>query len=213
MNRCLLLLVAVALAGCAAAPRLPVADPDARWQERRGELSAMTHWQVKGRLGVRTRERGGSATVIWDRRQEDHRMELYGPFGGGRVRITQDALGAVMVDNKKLRTAAPTAEELLYLRVGWHVPFDAMTYWISGLPAPDDPAEQTVDEYGRLKTLLQAGWEVNFIDYRRQAAYELPRKIFARALPGTVHLASADGRDLGDKLEVRLVIKRWKLYP
>lgn len=209
MSRWALLALVVLLAGCATTARTPVADPDARWAVRRAELTRLDTWSVTGRLGVRTSDEGGSATLVWDRDRNVHRLELYGPFGGGRVRITQDASGASLIDSKKRQQTAATAEELLFRQAGWHVPFDAVQYWVAGLPAPGAVAAQTLDEHGRLETLRQFGWEVRFLDYRRDGGYDLPKKIFARALPGTAHLAADDGRDLGDRLEVRLVIKRW----
>ena len=96
--------------------------------------------------------------------------------------------------------------QLLVETTGWDVPFDDMDWWVRGLPAPGAKAEQELDEDGRLKTLTQLGWEVEFLEYGRYGAYELPSKLFARRhenVPGIGlnHMT----------LEVRVVIERWVL--
>lgn len=184
---------------------------DDLWNFRKLQLEQITSWSLKGRLGVKAKKRGGSATVIWSRDGEEHHIELYGPFGGGRVIIAQTADGAILRDNKKNEFYGETAEELLYSRLGWHVPFQAMQYWVSGLPAPGDAELQQVDTGGLLTQVSQQGWMVTFNEYAAQDELLLPRKLVVSALPGTVQVFDRKGRDLGDELDVKLVIKRFTL--
>src|SRR3989344_5287733 len=83
------------------------------------------------------------------------------------------------------------------------------TAWVGGvrgLPAPGAKAEQELDEDGRLKTLTQLGWAVEFLEYGRYGAYELPSKLFAR------RHENVPGIGLNHvTLEVRVVIERWAL--
>lgn len=203
----LLLLVSV---GCTSVPtRPPVKDPVKTWNLRADMVAGVASWSLRGRMAVRTEDRGDSATLLWDRDGVDHKIELYGPFGGGRIRIVQDANGAILRDAKKHTDKAPTASELLYRRVGWHVPFDAMQYWILGLPEAGIPFSKTLDQWGRLKTLSQSGWDVIFREYKEVEPYELPRKLFITAQPGTVHLVNEQGEDAGDNIQVKMVVKRW----
>ena len=197
------------LAGCVSPPAPIPDDPDAEWQQRVGELSNIANWEVKGKLAVKTHKRGGQATMLWRRDEEDHNINLYGPFGGGRVIMTRTPQGATLRDNKKKTYHADTAEELLYRVAGWRVPFKSMRYWVLGLPRPQEGYEQTVDSWGRLKTLRQSGWEVEFTEYRDFSGRELPRKFHMTALPGTVHMAD-DELDESDQVRVRVLIKRWR---
>jgi len=203
---------AILLTGCATmGPKLSTIEASAQWAARQVQLAAIDSWTVKGRLGVRTNTRGGVATVIWHRERDTHRIELFGPFGGGRVRISQDATSARLIDARQQRSVGRTAEEVLFARVGWHVPFEAMRYWVVGLPAPGAADAQQLDVLGRLMTLRQAGWEITFDDYRPTRRVELPWRISLKALPGAVHRVTVDGTDLGDRLEVKLRIKEWAL--
>ena len=208
------ILLLLVFAGCTTVPtRPPVADPTEAWNVHARRMAGVVSWSLKGRMAVRTEVSGDSATLLWDRDGIDHKIELYGPFGGGRIRIVQDAKGAILRDAKKYTDKATTASELLYRRVGWPVPFEAMQYWVLGLPEAGKPFTKTLDEWGRLKTLSQAGWDVNYREYKEVAPYELPRKLFITAQPGTVHLVNEEGEDAGDNIQVKMVVKRWTLKP
>jgi outer membrane lipoprotein LolB len=205
-------LVTVAISGCASNQLRDPSNSAASqelWQGRQAKLETIKDWDIKGRLGVRTEDDGGSATLIWDRRGENHVIELYGPFGGGRVHIEQNPQGATMQDNKKVVYEDVSASALLYRRIGWHVPFDSLTYWLRGLPEPGLVAGLTLDSDGRVIGFQQHGWEISMVDYNTHQGIDLPRKIFIKASPGTVHLVDDDGKDLGDKLEVKVILKRW----
>ncbi len=209
----LLILAAAVLTGCAVTPqRPPAADPDRAWRERLAKTSGLNHWEIKGRLGVRTHQRGGQATIVWKRDGDDHNINLYGPLGGGRAVLVETADGAEMKDTKKKTYYADNAEELLYRVAGWRVPFGAMKYWVLGLPAEQDAFEHTLDQWGRVSELRQAGWEIRFIEYRDYEGMELPRKMF---LKSSLALESGGGSaaasDEDERVEVRLVIKHWIL--
>lgn len=173
---------------------------------------ALDHWEIKGRLGVRTHKRGGQATIVWKRDGDDHNINLYGPLGGGRAVLVENASGAELKDSKKKTYYADNAEALLYQVAGWRVPFGAMKYWVLGLPAKQEAFEQTLDQWGRVSELRQSGWEIRFIEYRDYDGVELPRKMFLKSLAAREHItASGDGPGENDRVEVRLVIKTWIL--
>lgn len=197
------------LSACASTPPSPVGDPTQVWQRRVESLSAISDWEVKGKLAVKTHKRGGQATMLWQRQAEDHSINLYGPLGGGRVVLSRTAEGATLRDNKKNTYHAPTAEELLYRIAGWQVPFGAMRYWVLGIPKPDVPYQQSLDERGRLQSLQQSGWDIEFLEYREFEGQELPRKFFMSARSGVAHIAE-DQLGENDQVRVKVIIKRWR---
>jgi len=206
-------ILAAVLTGCVSAPpAVPAGNPAAVWQDRLEDLAGIGWWEVKGKLAVKTHKRGGQANMLWKRDGEDHNINLYGPLGGGRVILTRDSDGAVLRDNKKRVYHAPTAEELLYRVAGWQVPFQAMRFWVLGMPNPSEVYEQSIDDWGRLQTLRQAGWEVEFEEYKNFEGRELPRKFNMTALPGTQHIVD-DELDENDQVRVRVIIKRWSFQP
>lgn len=206
MRRAVIALVAVLISSCASVePPAPVGDPQQAWFARQARLSTITHWEIRGRLGVRARQRkkSGQATVIWAREGDRHNIRLYGPLGRGTVILTQDPAGATLRDSKKKTYTAGDARTLLNDTVGWDIPFDQLKYWLTGAPDPTVPMEVELDGRGRLKTLRQAGWDVRFLEYRRYQGLELPRKVYLNARPAR--------SPPGPGVEVRVVIKRWGL--
>jgi len=196
--RVFLLLLALLLAGCATAPeRAPVADIAAAWNARQARLARLETWSLRGRLALRTAEEGAHASLHWVRRQDVHRVDLAGPFGGGRVRVTYDGSGAELreADGKVHRDAS--VQELVARATGWWLPLEGLNYWVVGLPAPGAPAQRALDPWGRLQRLRQLGWTIEFLEYVREGGYELPRRLFIRR-------ASPE-----ETLEVRLVIEDW----
>jgi len=203
-------LLALLLSGCAAVPQQPlVENPDQEWQQRLDELYKIDTWEVKGKLAVRTHKRGGQANMLWRMEREDHSINLYGPLGSGRVILTRNREGATLRDQKKKTYQAGTAEELLYQVAGWRVPFKSLRYWLLGVPRPGVEYEQSLDGWGRLRTLRQSGWEIEFTEYKMFAGRELPRKFSLTALPGTAHIAN-DWLDENDQVRVKIIIKRWQ---
>jgi outer membrane lipoprotein LolB len=205
------MVVAGWLAGCATRPPLPpVADPDLAWQTRLAELQGASDWEVKAKLAVRTHERGGQASMLWQRQMDAHRVNLYGPFGGGRVILTSDSQGATLRDSRKQSYNAVSAEAVLYRVVGWRIPFERLQYWVLGVPAPGLDYTHTLDERGRLAILRQDGWEIIYQEYDQFAGREMPRKMSLQAA-GTVTGLPPDDAGRSRRVEVRAVIKRWRL--
>lgn len=215
MNRSfLVLMMCMLLAACTTMRPPPSGIPSemlAKWGERQEILDAIDHWDMKGRMAVRTAEDGGSATFIWERLGEQHRIEMFGPFGSGRVSIIQDEHGALLRDGDNPPLEADSAESLLYLQVGWHVPFESLRYWLKGIPSPEAHEGLLLDARGRALGFRQGGWDVSILDYDSSQPLELPRRVFIQALPGTVHLIGERGEDLGDQLDVRVVLQRWQV--
>ncbi len=201
-------IVLILLAGCATLPP-PASDIEAAWQARSEALAAVNGWEIKGKLAVRTRERGGQVNMLWSRELAAHRVNLYGPLGGGRVILTHDADGATLRDNKRQTFHADNPEDLLLRVVGWRIPFGPLQYWVLGVPAPGSDYTETLDSWGRLATLHQAGWVIRYDEYRDFSGRELPRKLVLRAEPPVEGIAG-DSRKPG-RVEVKALIKRWQL--
>lgn len=210
-GRWLLLLLLTVAGGCATTPRAPLL-PDqvaAIWNERQARLQTLESWRLNARVGVRTSGRGGSATLLWQRSPSAQKIELHGPLGGGRVRISVDASGAVLEDTDGKVLRGDDAASLLHRRLGWKVPFDSLASWIRGLPGAKATTTE-IDDQGLLRQARVDGWQVEILDYRRQGPDLLPRSLRITALPGAIKVYADDGEHLGDDLQVKLIVKTWR---
>jgi outer membrane lipoprotein LolB len=191
------------MAGCAAVPERPaVEDREVEWQSRQAALRHLVAWELRGRLALRTDEEGANASVRWKHEGDRNQVDLAGPFGGGRVRVTQDVNGAELRDagGKIYRDAM--LGDLLARVTGWRLPIESLRYWIVGLPEPNAAQRRTLDAWGRLQTLAQSGWEVQFLEYTTQGAFEVPRRLFIKR-------ANSAGDDR--LIEARFVIDSWTI--
>ena len=82
-----------------------------------------------------------------------------------------------------------------------------MNYWVLGLPAPGPAPERQLDEQGRLKRLTQSGWDIQFLEYTRHGAFDLPSKMYIARQDSHTEAGAA----AGETLEVRLSIEQWTL--
>lgn len=185
--------------------RTPVSDPAAAWQARQSQIASINAWNIDARLALRRAEEGAQATLRWVRRADRETIDLSGPFGGGRVRLTRDAAGVVLRDSNQQEHRAANARELLRQATGWELPIEHLDDWVRGVPAPDRPATYTLDEYGRLERLHQSGWEVRFTAYAEYDGYELPRRLIITPA------ADAHPMDAPPEVEVRVVVEQFRV--
>lgn len=200
------LAIALSVAACATIPaRPPVADRAQVWQARKQVLTPLNTWEIHGRLALKTADEGWQLALRWIRAADRHDIDLSGPLGSGRVRVTQDRSGASLRDAEQRTYHAASAHQLLYRATGWDMPIDGLNYWVLGVPVPGVPWQERLDEWGRLQTLEQLGWDVQFLEYTRQGSYELPSKLYISRHPGD----RGEQAMPGETLELRLVIQRW----
>lgn len=202
--------VALILAGCALSPpRALEEDPRQAFSERVEEMRSVDEWELRGRLAVKTRNRGESITMFWRRGGADHYINLYGPMGAGRVILTQGPEGATLRDSEGRTHQDESAERLLYRVAGWRVPFESMQHWVLGVAAPDSEYEMELDGWGRLSTLTQNGWKIRFQEYHYIDGQDMPRRLVMNALPGTEHIVD-DETGESESIQVKAIIKRWQ---
>lgn len=192
------LLLLLLLTACSPTPIRPQpgTGPEQSWQLRQQQLSQLNHWQLSGRLAVQNDHEAWHMSLEWQQRLDRYSLNIIAPLGQGAMKLHGDEIQVMLITDEGETLNSSDPDLLLYQQFGWKVPVSALRYWVLGLPAPGDH-QPTLDEYGRLSQLKQAGWEIEFIDYQPQLGVELPRKVFINN-----HLAT-----------VKLVISNWQALP
>lgn len=209
--------VFLSLGGCTVLPwqkstDTPDGDPAQLWQQRKQALLSFNRWEIRGRIAVQRGQKADAASMIWRRNGDEHFIEMYGPFGGGRVRITANAGQAELIDAKGNQATGANAEELFYEQTGWRVPFAAITFWVTGVPIPEYPYAGEVDPFGRLTVLKQLNWEIDFVEHREFELHDLPVKIFA-ARPDNLDTGENINDETTTVLKVKMIVREWQLDP
>lgn len=160
------------------------------------------HWELRGRLAVRVEERGGQASLTWKRSAAQQDIRLNGPLGRGAVRVTQNEAGARLQDSEQRVFLASNAEALLYDYTSWRLPLTNLNFWVRGVPVPGLSSSQELDDAGRLLTLRQQGWLVQYQGYVQSGAHVLPNRLTLTYSANPMNLDTPP-------MEVRIVIDRW----
>lgn len=175
----LILLVAV-LAGCAALPTRTLPSLDG-WETRRAVLGSVDAWRAGGRIGIVAGDEAQSGSLDWRQQDEVVRVAIRGPLGAGGLSLEGDADGLVLTDSDGSTVVLIDPERQLREIYGWTIPVGSLSWWLRGLPDPARPAATDVAPEGWLTRLEQAGWTIEYPDYRPAAGVLLPYRIRASA--------------------------------
>ena len=196
--------LALLLPGCSGAPG------------RRGGLlsspeippgDVLERWRATARLAARTTTGGGnrsgsgggswSGTLDWRQERDDFRLRLSGPFGQGALEVAGRPGEVELTTARGERRSARTPEALFLQELGWDLPASSLRHWITARARPGVPVEEwALDEEGRLASLAQQGWLVEYA-YRgssrtRSRRHDLPDRITLRGEGAVVRIAIRD---------------------
>ena len=192
----LVLAASLLLGACATRPPVSVTPaPESVWLQHRATLEDLTAWQVRGRVAVQRDDDGWNAGFDWQQRGDTYRIRLRGPFGQGGLELHGDRLGVWLKREDAAPVYARSVDRLLEDETGWRLPVQGLRDWLLGLPAAGQPSALDWDRQGRLRTLQQDGWS---IDYRRY------RDVGERQLPDRMQLVH-------DQVQVKVVVDHWQV--
>ncbi|VUD59838.1 Outer-membrane lipoprotein LolB [Thalassocella blandensis] len=182
-----LILATYLLSACTNMPTYPPKTPE--------QLLAQTHWQAKGKIGVRQDGKAHSANFDWENKQQQYTIRIAGALGVGSAKLVKKG-AQISLTTKHDTIQANSAEQLLEQTLGWSMPVSHLSYWIKGLAAPTTSADNiAIGDMGELIQLEQEGWKISYSDYAAVKGYWLPGKIRAQH---------------GD-IKITLIVKSWKI--
>jgi outer membrane lipoprotein LolB len=199
----LLLLVSA----CSNLPVVPVTKKsEQNWQLHQQQLAQIDHWEIHARAAilVNTANLDGDKVypvgISWSRQQAQFSMIIEAPFGQGVIRIksnpstdTDKRFKLTLADGKY--RLGPTPEALLTELLGWAIPVSGLKSWVKGSPQPETDYTYELYGEGRLKSMRQDGWLINYLAYFPSEEQTLP-------LPKRIYLKH---KNLG----IKIVIERW----
>ena len=191
-----LIVAAVCLqAACVTLPPSTLPALPSGYPERERVLAAYDRWQVRGRVAIRTPDDGFSASLAW--RQEGTALDarLHGPLGRGTVLLEGDPDALTLRHSDGVVETLLDPEVSLRQRYGWTVPVRSFRYWVLGIGDPNLDGNLDFDEAGRLRSLEQGAWQVEYRDYQTVGEGELPRRLVA----------------VSEDVRLTIVLKQWEI--
>lgn len=187
------------LAGCTTTDNLQQASSPFMDEHTRN-LSQLTHWQIAGKIRLKTAESSDSANIQWLQRGDSYTLTLSGPFGqtGAMLEGTPYQVVLTIPDEGSFADRSP--ESLLYNHFGWDLPLSSLFYWVRTLPAPGSDYQSELNNEQQVARLKQDGWDIRYDRYRpvNNSDTATPK------LPGRMKIAKG-------KLELTFIINQWSL--
>lgn len=191
------LLFALLIGGCAQVTERPDRDELTQlWLEHQQQVGQITNWDINGRIGIRTAEKSGTASLFWRQQGASYEMRIVAPFGQGTYILTGSPSRVQMSGPDELLLTAGTAEELMLTGLGWSVDLQGLRYWVRGLPQPENAfADLELDGEGRLDSLRQSGFNIDIERYATVETYTLPEKLLIK----------------NGELQLKVLINQWQI--
>ena len=183
----------VLLAGCSVF-QMKKEPSERAWEARRAQLSQIDRFVLQARVSS-----GGllpvKGNLNWKQQRDDFEMRVAGPFGVGAATIIGRG-GTVEIRSSKGVFTTQNPEQDLHDRLGWTFPVSHLRYWALGLPAPGSDVEMELDDGGRITTLAQDDWTLEYDEYQDAGALELPRKFAVANAEVKIKVVVDDWSDL-----------------
>lgn len=152
----------------------PPASSQNGWETRRAQLAGIERFTLQARVSS-----GGlfgvKGNLHWRQLPGSFDMRVAGPFGIGAATITGQGKEVTIRTSKRTFTTHDPEGDLK-ARLGWTFPVTHLRYWVLGQPAPGSRADFALDDEGRIVSLEQDGWTLQFDEYQDAGMVELPRK-------------------------------------
>lgn len=194
-----MLVLACVLPACTPKALKPDRDADVRLGERllsqrEAEFQARANFEISGRIAISDGQDGGSGRFEWQQRGQAYSLRFMAPVTGQGWRLEVQPGQALLIESNGAVRVADSAEALLARELNWHLPADAMRYWVLGMRAPDAPSAVEFTADGQLAALRQSDWQISYVEFDRGRTPPLPRKLFARS----------------GEYQVRVSVRSWK---
>jgi outer membrane lipoprotein LolB len=194
-------LVLLMLSACATTPPAPLTmlPPEAQLELLRG----LQEFSLNGRVAIRSGTQGGeNASMTWQQTGEQTTIRLSAQMGMGSLTVNWRPGALRLTGGKGEDFVDAEAEQVLVEQLGFMPPFEALRFWVLGLPAPGElPTQQSVADSGRISELVQQGWQIRYDERWLSVAagggsgVELPRELTVTR----------------DDLRLRLLVEKWEL--
>lgn len=138
---------------------------------------AQATWQEGGVFGYRNGDKGFSAGYVWQNSKDQYNIQLIGPLGAWRAKLSGDNRQAQLATSDGKMFSAKSPALLMAQNLGWSIPVENLRHWLWATPVPTIPGEVSRKANGEVTQIKQSGWIVQYPYYQNFAGYYLPARI------------------------------------
>lgn len=147
-------------------------------------------FDLSGRLAVRYGDEAFSGNLAWRHAGSSDELLITSALGAGVARLVREGDSVVLSTAEPKEYRGRDAEALTQEVLGFRIPVAGLTDWVRGSASEGSAARPQYRDDGRLHSLEQAGWRVEYLEYRGERPSRM-RLVY----PG---------------IELRLAISEWK---
>ena len=130
-------------------------------------LGSLSSWQLRGKIGVRSGQGNFNLGFAWNQSPASYDITLSATLGTLVAQLNGNEKSVLLTLPDGSKYQGKRIDELLETRLGYHLPFSLLQYWVRGVPDPGIEYEPATNGFS------QSGWLVEF----RQFGSRGPRKI------------------------------------
>jgi outer membrane lipoprotein LolB len=186
------------LSSCATQPPVIQQANQKIHEQHIASLSSIQSYSINGRLGViySAEYKGFSGSITWQHDANTDNVDIFTPLGSKAANITKSPNEVIFTADNGKMTKAQDAETLTLKTMGWRLPLSGLSDWALGRASNAPITSAAWDEQGRLTSLDQAGWHIEYQNYENQSGTALPTKITIKT----------------DQVRLKLLIEAWQIH-
>ena len=123
-------------------------------------------FDLSGRLAARYRNEAFTGNLAWRHAASADEMLITSTLGAGVARIVREGKTVILTTAEPREYRAADAEALTEEVLGFRVPLAGLADWVQGKPSTESPASAEYAPDGRLLSLQQRGWNVEYLEYQ-----------------------------------------------
>ncbi|MBA4142806.1 MAG: outer membrane lipoprotein LolB [Nitrosospira sp.] len=197
----LVLFVPPFIAGCAGlaqkdtVARTIITAPDEEMADARS-----ADFSLIGRVSIKGGKESFSGGVQWRHARSGDEILLLAPLGQALAQIQSGPAGVHLTTSDRQSYHAADVESLTEQVLGWRLPLMGLQYWVQSMNSPATVAAIDMDMDGRVVTIRQDGWEIDYSGYSPALSSQGMEEPIVR--PKLLLLKR-------ERLQIKLVIDTW----
>ena len=126
---------------------------------------SIVEFDLAGRIAARHGSEAFTGNLAWRHATSGDDMLISTPLGQGVARIVREGEAVQLTTAEGKQYSAPDAESLTERTLGFRLPLEGMADWVQGRASAETQARTEKGPDGKLRTLEQRGWKVEYQEY------------------------------------------------